>query len=199
MPKVLMPSFLASARARCSWWISTMNTADGSRLRLAIPPKCFSILACSRLRVRRSFLVMVVSVVVGEHPLDVLHLLDRLADGLEVGHHATQPALGHEGHADAFGGFLYDIAGLFFGGDEHDLLAAFGHGFHGEGGALHAFGRAVEVDDVDPLMLHEDVRRHLRVPFFAQVTEVATGIEQFFISGLLHCSKADLRCMRYEL
>ena len=57
-PKVEMPRRLASASAICSCPISMMKRAAGTRPSWAIPPSTFSILSLSRLRVRRSFLVM---------------------------------------------------------------------------------------------------------------------------------------------
>ena len=49
---------------------------------------------------------------VGVHRLQLLEALDRLLDGLEVGQHATQPAMVDEGHVAALGLFLVAARGV---------------------------------------------------------------------------------------
>jgi len=66
--------------------------------------------------------------------------------------------------------------------------------FHGQRCALEALGRAVQINDMDALMLHEDIRSHLRVPFFTEVAKVATCVKHILIYGLLHCQKRILKC-----
>ena len=52
------------------------------------------------------------------HALVFLHLADTLGDGLEVGEHASQPALVHVGHAALLGERLDRGLGLSFSADK---------------------------------------------------------------------------------
>src|SRR5690606_4156671 len=113
-----------------------------------------------------------------QHAVDVIQLLYRTADGGKVGHHATEPAVGHEGHFNAAGSFGDNIPRLLLGSDEHDLLAGAGDAAGGVAGALHSLKRTVQVDDVDAFALHENVGRHFGVPLFLEVAEVDAGIQQ---------------------
>ena len=110
--------------------------------------------------------------------LELLHLGDPLADRAEVGEHAAQPALVHEGHADA-GRLLGDrFLGLLLGADEQDL-AALGDGLLDERvGAVDVAQRLLQVDDVDAVALGEDELLHLRVPTTGLVPEVDATVQQ---------------------
>ena len=61
--------------------------------------------------------------------IDGGHFLDSLADGGEVGEHATGPALDHIGHVDRLSQVGDDLFGLFFGSYEKHFLAGFGDAF----------------------------------------------------------------------
>ena len=66
-------------------------------------------------RIRKSILL--------PETLHVLEVLERALDGLEIGHHAAQPALVDVGHAAALG-FLGDhLARLALGADHQDRAA----------------------------------------------------------------------------
>ncbi len=52
-----MPSLRASSTARCSFLVSTIHTAEGTRLIVRMPPRVFSSLSSSRRRMSSSFLV----------------------------------------------------------------------------------------------------------------------------------------------
>ena len=51
------PSLRASSTARCSFFVSTIQTAEGTRCIERIPPSVFSSLIFSRWRMRSSFFV----------------------------------------------------------------------------------------------------------------------------------------------
>ncbi|MPM83035.1 hypothetical protein SDC9_130098 [bioreactor metagenome] len=112
------------------------------------------------------------------HRLQLLHPGDPLGDGLDVGEHATQPALVHVRHADP-GGLLGDgLLGLLLGADEQHLTAA-GDGPLDEGVRLvDVLERLLQIDDVDAVALVEDEALHLRVPTTGLVPEVDTVLEQ---------------------
>ncbi|HLA64763.1 MAG TPA: hypothetical protein VK610_10075 [Rhodothermales bacterium] len=117
---------------------------------------------------------------VGLLPLERLHAADRLPDRLEVGEHAAEPAVGHVGHPGALGLRLHDLLRLLLRPDEEDLPAAAGEAPGGVGGVLEELLALLEVEDVDAVALHEDVRGHLRVPPARQVPEVGAGAEHVF-------------------
>ena len=114
---------------------------------------------------------------VGHHLVDGVHLLDGLADRGEVGEHATGPALGHIRHVDFLCALGDDVLRLLLGGDEEDLAAGVGELLHDIGSLVYLDDSLVQVDDMDPVFLHEDVRSHLGIPFPLQVTEVDACIE----------------------
>src|SRR6185437_12854113 len=70
------------------------------------------------------FLGDAVKSAVSQHLFDALHLLYALADGIEVGEHATQPAFRYERHVDLAGAIGDDLFGLLLRADEHYLLSA---------------------------------------------------------------------------
>ena len=110
--------------------------------------------------------------------LQLIEQTEALADGHEVGEHATQPALidvGHLGPGRLFGDRLL---GLLLGAHEQDRVTArdgVGHELEGRVQALDGLG---QVDDVDAVALGEDVRLHLRVPAAGLVSEVDAGLEE---------------------
>src|SRR5690606_3818675 len=60
------------------------------------------------------------------------------------------------------------------------LLAAGGEPAGGVGGLVEELLGLLEVDDVDAVALHEDVRGHLRIPSAREVPEVGAGTEEVF-------------------
>ena len=126
--------------------------------------------------------------------VEAVHLLDSLADGLEVGEHTARPTLGDEGHVNALGHLGDDLFGLLLGGDEEDLLAALGHLLQGSGGLVGFDDGLLEVDDVDAVVLLEDIRSHFGIPFTFEVTEVATCIKQFFEFEFVHVCLLSFCC-----
>ena len=97
---------------------------------------------------------------------------------MEVGEHATQPALVHIRHADA-GGLLGDrFLGLLLGADEENLATP-GHGVLDERVRTVDIGqRLLEVDDVDAVALREDEALHLGVPPPSLMPEVDAAFEK---------------------
>src|SRR4029077_5470209 len=103
---------------------------------------------------------------------DLPQPLDLLADGLEVGEHAAEPALVHVGLGGALGFLLDRLARRALSSDEQHP-AAVGEAAREE---LRSFRvhrrRLLEVDDVDLVPLAEDEGGHLRVPEAGLMSEV---------------------------
>ena len=97
---------------------------------------------------------------------------------LEVGEHATEPALVDVGHPDP-GRLLGDgLLRLLLGADEQHLAAA-GDGVLDERvGAVDVGQRLLQVDDVDAVALGEDEALHLGVPATGLVPEVDAALEE---------------------
>ena len=123
------------------------------------------------------FLGDAVEAAVSQHLFDTLHLLNALAHRIEVGEHATQPALGHVGHAYALGALGNDLLGLLLGTDEHDLTTLLGDALQRGGGFLQAVYRLVQIDDMYALLFRIDIRQHFRIPLLTQVTEMHTRFQ----------------------
>ena len=89
----------------------------------------------------------------------------ELADGLEIGEHAAEPAVAHVGHAAACVSLAADgLARRALGADEQHAATVGDEILADEAGRLEVEGqRLLEVDDVDPVTLAEDVGGHLRV------------------------------------
>ncbi len=128
----------------------------------------------------------IVEILVVHQSIEAVHLLDSLADGLEVGEHTARPTLGDEGHVHALSHLGDDLFGLLLGGHEEDLLAALGHLLQGSGGLVGFDDGFLEVDDVNAVVLLEDIRSHFGIPFALEVAEVATSLEQFFEFEFVH-------------
>ena len=111
------------------------------------------------------------------HLVDGGHLLDGFTYGGEVGQHTACPTLRDVGHTDGCHLFGNNLLGLFFRGYEQHPATALGDLFQGRRSLIDFQHRLVQVDDVDAVLLHEDVRSHFRVPFALQVSEVRTGFQ----------------------
>ncbi len=110
--------------------------------------------------------------------LELLEALQTLVDRLEVGEHATEPALVDVGHPHAGGLLGHRLLRLLLGADEEDR-AAVGDGLLDElVRTVDVAERLLEVDDVDAVALGEDEALHLRVPATGLVPEVDTALEQ---------------------
>ena len=183
-----MSSLLASPTAMCSFLVSTIHTALGTRAMSRMPPRVLLELVLLAAEDEQLLLGHArAGHVVEVELLELLEALQAAVHGLEVGEHAAQPALVHVGHADA-GRLLGDgLLGLLLGADEQDR-AAVGDGLLDElVGAVDVGQRLLQVDDVDAVALGEDEALHLRVPATGLVPEVHAALEQ-----LLHAD--DLVC-----
>ena len=112
------------------------------------------------------------------HCLKLLHALQTLGNGLEVGEHAAQPAVVDVRHTDA-GCFLSNcFLSLLLGTNEQDG-AAVCNGFLDELISLVNVGqRLLQVDDVDAVTVGEDETTHLRIPATGLVAKVHTSVEE---------------------
>src|SRR6185369_342919 len=79
-----------------------------------------------------------------------------LLDGLEVGEHAAQPALGHVVRAALLRLDLHDSLELLLGADEEDSLALEHHALQELLGLNDLAERLLEIDDVDARALGKD-------------------------------------------
>ena len=105
-------------------FVSTIHTAEGTLAMSRMPPSVLASLSFSRRRMSSSFFVKAAARdVVEVDLLELLEALEALVHRLEVGEHATEPALVDVGHADA-GGLLGDgLLRLLLGADEEDRAA----------------------------------------------------------------------------
>ena len=118
------------------------------------------------------------------HGLGLLHLRELAqtqqpaADRAEVGEHPAQPSVVHERHVDPGGVVRNDFLGLLLRPDEQDDAAATAEPLDEGVGFLEPGQRSLEVDDVDPGTLPEEVPLHLRVPPSRLVAEVHARLEE---------------------
>ena len=127
------------------------------------------------------------------HLVQFLEPLHRLLNGHPVGQQTTQPTLVDVEHSAApclFGnGFLR----LPLGSDEEHEPAVGGEFLHELRRFLEHLQRLLQVDDVNPVALAEDILLHLRIPALRLMPEVNSGFEQLFhgdisqVTSLLDC------------
>src|SRR5579864_7067518 len=118
------------------------------------------------------------AVLVAQPRLDVLQALDRGAQGHEIRQRAAQPAVGDRELAAALRLFGDRLLRLPLGADEQDALALRREIAHEVRDLLEQLQGLLQVDDVDPVPLAEDVRLHLRVPAPGLVAEMNAGLQQ---------------------
>lgn len=73
-----------------------------------------------------------------------------------------------------------DVPRLLFRSRKEDPLTLFGKPGGRVSGCIEVGLRLGQVDDVDPVTLHQDEVSHLRIPPTGQVTKVGTRFEQIF-------------------
>ena len=112
--------------------------------------------------------------------VDVSHLLHRLADSGEVGEHTTGPALSNVRHIDSCGLLGNSQFGLFLSSYKKDATTRLCDFFERFSSFVNFSNSLVEVNDVDTVALHEDVRSHSGIPLAFEVAEVAAGLEEGF-------------------
>ena len=122
----------------------------------------------------------------------VLEVLDARQDRLEVGEHAADVALRDEGLPAPDGLLGERDLGLLLGPHEEDLAVRLGDAAHEVQGLLQQRQRLVQVDNMDPGPLGEDVALHLGVPPLGLVPEVDAGLEQLSNSYALGRALQDL-------
>ena len=142
-----------------------------------MPPRLLSSFSISRRSCVASFLPRLSSWPLAASSVMIRQPLDRLADRLEIGEHAAEPALVHVGHPAAVGLGLHRLARRALGThEEHG--AAIGDDAFDEVRRLRVQRlRLLEVDDVDSVTFAEDVRGHLRVPEAGLVSEMDTRFQ----------------------
>ena len=120
------------------------------------------------------------------HLVNVGHFLDGFANGRKIGEHSTQPTLGHVGHVKTLCFGFDDFLGLLLGGDEQNLTSGTDDGANRIGG-LFEFGLGlVEVNQMDIVLLHEDIRSHLGMPLALEVSKVNACIQHLLLCYLCH-------------
>src|SRR5207247_323095 len=116
------------------------------------------------------------------HLFELLETRDRFADRGEVGQRAAEPPLVDVEAATASGLLQHGVLGLLLGADEQQAAAAGGQLAYEGVRLAELLQGLLQIDDVDPVALAEDVLLHLRIPSLRLVAEVHPGLEQF-----LHC------------
>ena len=128
------------------------------------------------------------------HGLELLHTVDALTDGAEVGHHAAQPASVDIVHAAA-GSLVTDgLLSLLLGADEQDLAALCSGVANEVVSLIELLHGLLQVDDVDAVALGEDVLCHLGVPAAGLVTEVHTCFEKLLHRNDCHSKNTSRYC-----
>jgi len=120
------------------------------------------------------------------HRFEFFQARNRQFDGAEVGEHAAQPTVIHEGHATADGFGLHRITRRVLGTDEHDGAAL-------RCDAADEIQRVVEhrqgffqIDDMNFIAVSVNERSHFRVPEPGLMAEVATRFQHFTHSHSRH-------------
>ena len=112
------------------------------------------------------------------HPLELVESVHTGAHGLEVGHHAAQPAGVDKVHVAAGGLFLDGLLGLLFGAHEQQGLAVLAELADEVVCLLQLLDGLLQVDDIDAVALGVDIGGHLGVPPAGLVTEVYAGFQE---------------------
>ena len=114
------------------------------------------------------------------HGLQLLHTVDALTDGAEVGHHAAQPTSVDIVHAAA-GSLVTDgLLSLLLGANKQDLAAVSSNIADKVVSLIEFLYGLLQVNDVDAVALGEDVLCHLGVPAAGLMTEMHAGFEKLF-------------------
>ena len=114
---------------------------------------------------------------VGRIFVDGSHFLDGFAYGREVRKHTARPAFGHIRHIHGGNRLRHDILGLLLRRYEKYATAALGDLLEGCGSLVDLGDGLVQIDDVDPVLLHEDIGSHFGIPLSFQVTEMGAGLQ----------------------
>src|SRR5688572_6350445 len=112
--------------------------------------------------------------------VQLIEPVDALLDRHEVREEAAEPALVDEVHVGALRLLGDRLLRLLLGPDEEDLPSVGGKIADERVCLFDARERLLQVDDVDPVPLHEDEALHLRVPAARLVAEVDPGLQELF-------------------
>ena len=96
----------------------------------------------------------------------------------EVGEESAEPALVDVVHVGALRLFGNGLLSLLLRTDEQDLPTIGREVAHERVRLLDPDERLLEIDDVDPVALHEDEPLHLRVPPASLMSEVDTRLQE---------------------
>ena len=127
------------------------------------------------------------------HLIDGGHLLHSLADGGEVGKHTASPTLRDVRHAYALCSSSDNVLTLLLGAYEENLTTAACDSLKSLSSFVDFYYGLVQIDDMDTVALHEDIRSHCRIPFALEVAEVATCFKQLFKIGTSHFFVCELK------
>lgn len=114
------------------------------------------------------------------HPVDGVHAPDTLPNGLEVGKHTTQPTLANVRHPCTLCLFGNNVFGLFFGTDKHDLPACLCNCFKRLQCLIGKNDGFLQIDNMNAVLFHENVRLHFWAPATCKVTEMDSCAEHLF-------------------
>ena len=115
---------------------------------------------------------------ISDQLVDSGHFLHGLADGGEVGEHATGPALDDVWHIDAGCLLGNHFLSLFLSTYEEDFLTLTSNVLQSLCSIVNLQHGLVQVDDVDTVTLGIDVGSHGGVPLALQVAEMAASLQQ---------------------
>ncbi len=133
-----------------------------------------------------------------DHALEFLHPVDAPLDRIEVGQGPAEPAAIH-----VVGPAPLRLVGdrglhLLLRPEEQDLLPLGRAVAHEEVGLLEHLHGLLEVDDVNPLALREDVAGHLGVPLPRPVTEMNSGLQEFLHRQDFHILLPRIRALDWK-
>ena len=141
-------------------------------------------------KLRFHFLRVVFEVAALDNPVQFVEALQALANGAEIGERATEPALRDERHLHVSRILLNGTARLPLGSDETDILAVTDGLLNEALGEKEAFDRFTHIENVNLVADAVDVRRHLRIPVAATLTEMNTCFDKFLNERSHVCSPA---------
>ena len=110
--------------------------------------------------------------------MELLKSCDSSLDGLEVGHHTTQPSSVYIVSTCTGSLFLDGISSLLLGAYEENFAAVSSYFVNEVVSLVELSYGFLQVNDVDAVSLSEDIGSHLRVPSSCLVTEMYTCFEK---------------------
>ena len=121
---------------------------------------------------------------IGFHALQVFKALNIILDGLEIGHHSAQPALGDK-KLTAPDRLLTDhVLGLFLGSHEEHRMPAADDLIDFLAGLLHGKHGLFEIDDIDSAFGGKNKAFHLGIPATSLVTEMNARFKKILDSDI---------------